>query len=472
MGKPVPTNHKKGVSWTFLSTLTGAILQTLQLAVTVRYLTTEDIGVIAIVNVLIAIANMLKDFGLSSFLIHRQELNHREQSTLFWLTVTIGIVIASFVFSIAPLASIFYEMPALEKLLYLSAANILIIASCSQWQALMLKTFRFVGLAKIELVAKSIGFVSTIAYLKMGLGYFSPVVAMLTANLASFCLLFVANRQLFVPSFHWESQLVRQAFGYGMYQVGGQFLNQLRANLDTLLIGKFLGSSSVGLYSIAKELILRPARLIQPVVSRFALPSFATIQNKPNDQSRLYVQTCTILVGINGAIYTTLLILAEPITYLLFGERLSSQVAPFLQILSMFGFIRCLGSPMGAIAQANGRTDIEFRWNVISTMFFSVVLCLAVQESLLVTTLAMSLGQILMTTLSYFLLLKPVCTVPFKTFLKLGMPVIVCMLVQATAFHLLTLDTIGFISLALISYTIYLFITFTTYKQLWVMLKQ
>lgn len=465
-------NQKRGVSWTLLSTLSGAVLQTLQLAMTVRYLSTTEVGVLAIVNVLIAIANMLKDFGLSSFLIHRQELSQREQSTLFWLTITIGIIIASFVFSIAPLASSFYAMPELENLLYLSAINILIIASCSQWQALMVKTFQFVGLAKIELITKLLGFISIVVYLKMGLGYFSPVFAMLTTNVASFFLLFFVNRQRFTPSFHWEHQLIRQAFGYGMYQVGGQFLNQVRANLDTLLIGKFLGPSSVGLYSVAKELILRPSRLIQPVVSRFALPSFATIQNNPNQQGRLYIQTCTILVGINGAIYTTLLILAEPITYLLFGKSLSQQVTPFLQILTMFGFIRCIGGPMGVIAQANGRTDIEFRWNVISTVFFSMLLYLAVQESLLVTTLAMSLGQIIMTTLSYFLLLKPVCAVPFKSFLKLGMPVVVCMLIQATAFHLLTLDTIGFIALALISYVLYLSITFTTYKQLWVMLRR
>lgn len=459
-------NQKKGISWTLSSTITGAVLQTLQLAITVRYLSTENIGIIAIVNVLIAISNMLKDFGLSSFLIHKQSLNSNEQSALFWLTLSIGFFIALLLSLSAPLLSDFYHMPDLQPLLYLVSINLIIISCGSQWQALMLKRFRFIALAKMELIVKATGFFSVILYLESNLNFYSPIMAMLTANLVSLILLYFLNRVHFLPSFSWDNTITKQAFKYGVYQVGGQLLNQIRTNLDTLLIGKFLGANAVGLYSLAKELILRPARLIQPVVNRFSLPNFASIQNKPELQSTLYINTATILVCINGAVYTSMLLLAQPITYILFGKELSDNTYIYLQVLSLFGFIRCLGTPMGAIAQANGKTDIEFRWNVISTTLLSAFIFIAIQFGLFWTTIAMAASQLLMTHLSYFLLLKPLCKVALKSFLQLSLPISICMITQIILINAKPLNITAQIFITVILSVAYVLVSYKHYIQL------
>lgn len=448
------SNQKKGISWTFLSTVTGAILQTLQLAITVRYLATAEIGVIAIVNVLLAIANMLKDFGLSSFLVHKQNISHKQQSGLFWLTIVIGALIAVLIAMIAKPISWFYNMPQLDYLLYLSAINVVVIASCSQWQALMLKQFKFTRIAQIELTAKAFAFLATIVFLELGYGLYSPVLAMLIANIINFALLYLYNRHNFIPSLYWDKTIAKQAFSYGLFQVGGQFLNQLRANLDTLLLGKFLGAESVGIYSLAKELILRPARLIQPVVSRFSLPNFAMIQKDREKQGELYLKTTTILVAINSLVYSSLLLLASPITQLLYGKDISNQIVIFLQILTIFGFIRCIGGPMGSIAQANGRTDLEFRWNVISTILFGGVLLLSTQHSVLLTTISMSIGQIIMTNLSFFLFLKPLCNVSYRRFILLSLPTTILLSLQVIALN-------SFNHLNLYQYIILIFSLFT-----------
>lgn len=464
-------NQKRGISWTFLSTISGAVLQTLQLAMTVRYLSTTEVGVLAIVNVLIAIANMLKDFGLSSFLIHRQDISHREQSGLFWLTVTIGVLIAAFVGAIAYPMAWFYDMPQLDQLLYLSAANILLIASSSQWQALMLKKFEFERIAQIELVTKVLAFASTYIFLELGAGVYSPILALLSSNVINLILLYIYNRKRFIPSLVWDKEISRQAFSYGIYQVGGQFLNQLRANLDTLLLGKFLGADSVGIYSLAKELILRPARLIQPVVNRFALPNFAQVQGDESKQGELYLKTATVLVVVNGIVYSSILLLAAPLTHLLYGEEISQKVTFLLQILTVFGFVRCIGGPMGAIAQANGRTNLEFRWNVISTVIFSVILFFAANHSVMATTCAMSLGQVLMTHLSYQLFLKPLCKVSYRQFAKLSIPMLILLSVQIAALNFIELSLVQYLLVVILMYFALLATERHSFKQVLTMLR-
>ncbi|HBI06300.1 MAG TPA: lipopolysaccharide biosynthesis protein, partial [Erwinia persicina] len=68
---------------------------------------------------------------------------------------------------------------------------------------------------------------------------------------------------------------------YGVYQLGSQTINQLRTQADSLIVGKVMGAEMLGVYSLAKELVLQPLKLVTPVINRLALPRFAEKQHEP-----------------------------------------------------------------------------------------------------------------------------------------------------------------------------------------------
>ncbi|MBL1822834.1 lipopolysaccharide biosynthesis protein, partial [Klebsiella pneumoniae] len=57
------------------------------------------------------------------------------------------------------------------------------------------------------------------------------------------------------PTFEFNSAICKPVFKYGIFQLGSQILNQFRTQLDVIVIGKMLGADSLGLYSLAKDLI-------------------------------------------------------------------------------------------------------------------------------------------------------------------------------------------------------------------------
>ena len=90
-----------------------------QLMILARYLTPSDFGIMAILLVVIGFSQAFMDMGISNGIIQRQNITHSQLSSLYWLNVLSGIVVALLVIFIAPLLAIFYQEPRLNELLIL-----------------------------------------------------------------------------------------------------------------------------------------------------------------------------------------------------------------------------------------------------------------------------------------------------------------------------------------------------------------
>lgn len=76
--------------------------------------------------------------------------------------------------------------------------------------------------------------------------------------------------------------------------------------------------------------------------------------------------------------------------------------------------LRPMGGLTGAIAQANGRTNVEFYWNVIAgIMVVCVSLTILIYSSLWYVSLVLSLSQILITFMVFPFLLSQLLTSNF-----------------------------------------------------------
>ncbi|WP_148180527.1 oligosaccharide flippase family protein, partial [Klebsiella pneumoniae] len=70
---------RKQASWLLFSNIFAAILQIIQISVLARHLELHELGMLAIVNSILMIAMILQDMGMSSYIIHRQDLSRDEQ---------------------------------------------------------------------------------------------------------------------------------------------------------------------------------------------------------------------------------------------------------------------------------------------------------------------------------------------------------------------------------------------------------
>lgn len=357
---------KREAVWVFSSTGVAAVSQFTVYALLARSGTPEVLGWLAIVNVVLMLIFLLQEMGLSNYFIHRQDLDRKEQSTLFAMNVMAGFTAALMLILLAHPIGSFYDAPMVTSGLMLVSVNFIFIGMSSQYQAQFIKTFRSHDLAKIEILSRLMMLAISVYFIFWCdlslIGYFYAV---LISSLIKLCMIVCVAPKEWHPSWCFEWGIVRPAASYGGYQLAAQFINQLRTQFDQLIIGKWLGIESLGIYALAKELVMQPLKITSPLVSRLVLPRLASLQSDASAFSALFEKASRMVLTLNALIYVLVSLGVIYILPVIFGSDYS-EVVDIFAILLLVGLLRPTGILFGAIVNAQGNSKIEFKWCCLS----------------------------------------------------------------------------------------------------------
>lgn len=288
----------KGVSWSAVATLFKGGLQLVQLIILARILTPLELGLLAMINIVIGFAQIFGDAGISNATIFHKELKRKQLSQLYSVNLILGCFITFIVFISASYIEKFYSMNGLSGLLILLSPIFFIKSVGQQQQALLQQQLKFDLLARIEVIAASVGFGCLAVFLYLGLSLNAVIYSQLiTAIILSLLLLFNRAVKPCIPAFPQLSQIIKPV-KYGLYQTGEAFINYLSAQFDQLLIGKLLGAETLGIYSYIKSLVFRPAlQLINPIVNRVTFPLMVNYKSTHSFRSTSSVSTIEFVIS-------------------------------------------------------------------------------------------------------------------------------------------------------------------------------
>lgn len=389
--------------WTAATAGLGAVLQVAQLAIAARVLSTAEFGALAIVNISLALISALQDLGLSSYCVYLGHQPRRTHSTLFWLSAGIGALAMLGLVIAAPFIAAFYRMPALSLLLAVTSLNFVLVGFGSQYQAHLVRTFQSRLLAKIEVVSRLPSFGVTVALL---VGAKLGVLSIVIGSLVFAACKTLGMARVAEPDWHprreFDRAIAPAALRYGLFQAGSQLVGQLRLQIDQLVLGRLLGAESLGAYSLARELMNYPMRVLQPLFGRLVLPILARNQNDPLRLADNYFLALQRTALVCSALYAALALFAPWVVQLLYGGRHANLVA-LAAVLTLAGALRPLGMNAGMLAQATGKTRIEFSWNLLSAgLAIPLTAALAVASTDIATFAAFNSGlQVVMTLLAW-----------------------------------------------------------------------
>jgi O-antigen/teichoic acid export membrane protein len=218
-----------------------------------RLLDPKDFGLVAMVTVITGIYGMFTSLGLSSATVQKVNITGDQISTLFWINMLIGAMLALLCLATAPVLVAFYREPRLLWLTVTMAMGFLINAAGVQHQALLQRHLRYVTVTVIDALSQLASIVVGIGLAVGGFGYWALVGAMLTASAVA-----TAGAWLTV---RWMPGRPRWNAGIAsMLHFGGTItLNSLVSystyNLEKVLLGRFWGADALGIYGRAFQLI-------------------------------------------------------------------------------------------------------------------------------------------------------------------------------------------------------------------------
>jgi len=363
------TQTISGVKWTTLSTVVVNILQLTQIAILSRFLDPTAFGLMALVTVVIGFSQAFLDMGISNAIIHKQQVSQDQLSTLYWINVLAGLFLFIIICGVAPFVASFYKETELTKLIILVAMSFLVQPFGQQFMVLWQKEMRFREIAKIEIITKSFTFVVSVWLAYRGFGVYALVFGTLAGSVVQTTQFIAAGMREYRPSFVFRIMEVKEYISFGAYQMGERTVNYFNYQIDTMLIGKLLGVESLGIYTIAKQLIMKPADIFNPIVTKVTFPAMSKIQNETAKLKGIYLKTVNYLSSINFPVYAFIFVFADDIVSILFGIKWIKAV-PIIKILSIWGALRSTINPIGSLLLAKGRANLGFWYNL--ALFFIV----------------------------------------------------------------------------------------------------
>ncbi|WP_108947091.1 MOP flippase family protein [Shewanella halifaxensis] len=407
----------KGLSWTASSTLVRAGLQIAQLLIVARFLSAAELGVLAIVNLVVGFAQIFGDAGLSNAIIYHKELNKKQLNHLYIINIMLGLSLSILVVLLAIPISLFFDMPALSQLLIALSPVFLIRSFVQQPMAKLQQEFKFKMLAKAETIAAIIGFISLLVCLKFDFRMTAIVLSQLIASITlTAMILFTSGYKLpklEVP----EWQPIKKPVKYGLYQSGEACINFFSAQFDQLLIGKLMGAETLGVYAYIKSLVFRPAlQLINPVVHKVTFPLMAHYKDQ-HAIGDIYWQVLRILSLLNLPLYLAFILYPEAILGLVFGQSWTEH-GELLRWLSVYMLFISLINPIGAMLRATGEVKRGFWWNILVTITRPAVVLIAFPFGLNWIVKALVIQQVILFFAHWLVLIKPVTQLSFLRFIS------------------------------------------------------
>ncbi len=383
-----------GVFWTGISTLAIAIIQFLQLALLARLLEPNDFGLMAMVMVVIGFANAFADMGISNAIIHHQTVNRNQLSSLYWLNILAGVGIFLLVIALSPAIAQFYNEPRLNQLMLWAALIFLVTPLGQQFQILFQKDLKFRIMAGSDVISAIMGFVVSVLAALHGQGVLALIWGQLTTAACRSGLLMCLGWNTWRPSIHFNLRDLEGFVSFGVYQMAERSINYFAWNMDKLLIGRLLGTTSLGVYNVAYQLMIRPFMVLNPILTKVAFPVFATIQNDDQRLSRGYIKLSQIIAFANFPVYFCMFALAQPLILLLLGPQWQPAIAVF-QVLVWLGALYSLGNPLGSLLLAKGRADIGFWINLSGLIVYVIAILAGAHWGITGVVLALLLSNVL-----------------------------------------------------------------------------
>ena len=386
----------KGASLTVAGQITSFFVQTVGTLLLARLLTPHDFGLITMV---LTISLLLQNLGCNGFIeavVQKEQVNHEQISTLFWINATLALLLTLVFLMLSPAIAWFYKEPALKPIAAVMAISIFMGGLSNQHISLLMKNMQFSKITGNEVVSSTISIAIAIVLAIWGWGYWALVAKwVLSPVLLTLGAWILCRWRPGLPS---RGTGIRPMLRYAFHTYGNFVVTYFRRNLDKILVGRFIGVQQLGFYERAYQLAnMLPSQIVSPL-NGVSMATFSRLASQPETYRRSYLKVLAILAFVGMPLSAGLTLSSPDVIRFLLGPKWATSVTIFCAFGPSIG-IAILYVTHGWLHLSLGTPDRWFRWSIIELAV--TILCFAAGLKF------GGLGVAISFSVSFYLLLWP-----------------------------------------------------------------
>jgi PST family polysaccharide transporter len=380
-----------GLVWNIINNSSLMVLNLVITAILARLLSPKAFGIMGMVQLVIMFISKINEFGLSIAIVQEDTLNQIKLSSLFYFNVLIGILMTVTTYISADIISNFFEETSLVVFIKMISIVFLIVSFSLIQKSLLRRNMEFKKIFIIQLISLIIYGVITIILAYKGFGVRSLIYGYIAKNIVDTILYHIFQK--WYPSLNFDFNSIKDLLSFGGYLMGSSFFGYFNNNLDYLIIGRILGATALGYYTIAFRIITIPTNKIGLLISKTFLPAFSKIKKDKKKIKKYYLKVIEYISLITFPMMVGMAVVAEEFTLLVYGDKWVQSIV-VIQILAVAGLFKSLTTTVGTIFFSQGRSDITFKWNIFKLLNLLILMYLGTKWGLIGVAIAVSIFNI------------------------------------------------------------------------------
>lgn len=367
------------IKWEYLGVIARIVLQFVAVVVLARLLGPQKFGLFGATILVVGLGNLLCEMGLGAALVQKTRLSAEDIRIAFtWLMLT-SFVLSILVFLGAGAIATLFAEKELERLLRVATLVFIAQAVGVVSFALLRRRLDMRSIQLAQVVSYVVGFpgIGVLCAL-LGVGALSLVLALLTQVVIASLMAYGKTRHSIKPLFRRRTAHQR-SFGHRVLFVN--LANLLIENADNFIVGKFVGMSALGLYSVAYNLVRTPTNHLVVALQRVIFPASAASQENTHGLRRTFLTAVSGLSLVTLPIFTCVGFLSDAVVSALYGEKWL-DAGPLLFPLALAMPLHAVMAVGGPVLCGKGLVGLELKIQAWVAAVFVIAAYAAAQFSL------------------------------------------------------------------------------------------
>jgi polysaccharide transporter, PST family len=328
-----------GLRWQTATQVVNEGTRVVVIVVLARLLTPSDYGVAGMAIVCASFATVFTDPSLGVALMRRARITEADRSTVFWTVVAIGSVATIVGIALSGYVADVFGQHEVQKLFAVLSVSFVVTSLSATQVALLSRDLAFRQLQLRQMGSVVAGGALAVTLAVMGFGPWAIIGNQLGYTAMSTVLVWLISP--WRPTRTFSRSSLRELGGFGSKIYVAEIVSWAQDNADNALVGRFLGASSLGAYSIAYNVMFVPLQRIAGPILQVMSPAYSRLQHDPERLEQVWLRSKRLSAALMVPAFVGGVVVAPDLIPVMFGEKWHHAIVP-LQLLCVAGLAQTL----------------------------------------------------------------------------------------------------------------------------------
>lgn len=373
-----------GFLWSSAGTLGNGLVSFIVTIILARLLTPADFALVALLNVFIAVSNVLVDSGFSQAIIRDDNPSNKDLTSVFIFNMALSIALYLILFLLSPNIAKFYQSPEMTALSRVVFLVIIFNASTIIQYACLKRNLEFKKVEKATVLGTLIAGVFSVTMAFTGFGIWSLVANMVLMPFFRSVVLWVVSK--WRPTGRFNIGSIKKYFNFGFFLTIHGLVDVIVTNLTTLCIGKVYTKDELGYYSQASKLDAYITSPFSAVLNKVIYPIFVKVKDDSLKLKHGYREMVGMVLYVILPCMLFISFNADDTMALIFGEKWRPS-GIYLEILAILCLFQIIHQVFTNAILIEGKTNIMLIFTLIKQGLRILSLILTINISVRATVL-------------------------------------------------------------------------------------